>query len=687
MRIRAVFYFLIFFLFSVQSYSNHRVVAKEEIDLDEYRGRITRMVGFLEHLFNTVGSEKTKASEKKEVINFSYLKVFDSPGVQIEDDLDQDRKVLINKNVQAYLKDIDFFYRNVKFDFEVQEITVNTNSENKQFFRVKTIRKLNGVSQDGMRVDNNQERFIEINLNEANEDLKIASIYTTKLTSEEVMNKWWAANSFEWKVIFKRAIMEEGTPSFEQLKQIKQLEALDISYNKYIVDFSPLRMLNNLKTLNLNSTKIKDLKDIRNLQQLKKLDISNTAVASINELAYLKNLEVLLIENTPISSLEPLYKMPYLSKLYCKNTKVQGVDINALKRANPNLEINYDVEINTTSWWAEVTDTWKEIFNQKVAFAGAEPSSSELANIENIEELDLAGNEGLRTLNSIQFVKGLRKLDISGTNVTDISALTQLTNLEYLDVSENWITDITPLYQLENLKFLNIDNIQATSEDIEQYVATHPETKVIYKANEHTIWFLNLSPAWKEVLLQQAGYNKDQVLKTNQIFDIFYIKKINIIGRNDIESLDPLSNLLQLEELYFANTMKINDLTPLSNLNSIKVIDCSFNPITDLGPLENLGNLKSLNVSNTYVSSLDALQRLYSLEKLHMSSSRVNDLKDVRNLTNLKEIKLSNTDVKSLSPLITLLDLENIECYNTKISAKDIQKFREIRPEVEITHY
>jgi hypothetical protein len=172
MRIRAVFYFLIFFLFSVQSYSNHRVVAKEEIDLDEYRGRITRMVGFLEHLFNTVGSEKTKASEKKEVINFSYLKVFDSPGVQIEDDLDQDRKVLINKNVQAYLKDIDFFYRNVKFDFEVQEITVNTNSENKQFFRVKTIRKLNGVSQDGMRVDNNQERFIEINLNEANEDLK-----------------------------------------------------------------------------------------------------------------------------------------------------------------------------------------------------------------------------------------------------------------------------------------------------------------------------------------------------------------------------------------------------------------------------------------------------------------------------------------------------------------------------------
>ena len=46
-------------------------------------------------------------------------------------------------------------------------------------FKVSLSRNLQGITIDGDTVNNNQPRYIEVNLDQENRDLKIASIYTT----------------------------------------------------------------------------------------------------------------------------------------------------------------------------------------------------------------------------------------------------------------------------------------------------------------------------------------------------------------------------------------------------------------------------------------------------------------------------------------------------------------------------
>ena len=73
--------------------------------------KVEDQVRFLEFLLNTLGDAQSSARDKDVIIRESYLKIFRDGKVQIEDDLLADRKVVTNKDVQAYLKDIEFFIK------------------------------------------------------------------------------------------------------------------------------------------------------------------------------------------------------------------------------------------------------------------------------------------------------------------------------------------------------------------------------------------------------------------------------------------------------------------------------------------------------------------------------------------------------------------------------------------------
>ncbi len=652
----------------------------------EEEGRINRMVGFLEHILNTVGNDNTAAKDKEEIISTSYLKLFANPEVQIEDDLDQERSVVINKSVQAYLKDVDFFYKNARFKFTIEDISVHKN-DTKTYFKVRTSRALNSVTLEGQPVSDNITRFIEINFDESTEDLKIASIYTTKLSTAEFLKKWWDGNSFEWKVIFKRAIQEENEPSTDQLKKITQLKTVDVSFNKYITDYKALTMLEGLEELNVSNTKFDNLNFIRNCRKLKKLDISNTPVTSLSELTYLKSLQVLIIDDTHIKTLQPLYDLDNLQQLYCRNTDLPSFEIGSLQEAFPNLSIKHNIEVSQATWWSEIDNGWKDAFASKVSFVGVEPSLSEMSNIESIVELDLTGNGNISTLDPVKHLKNIKVLKCAKTNISDISTIVNLRNLEYLDVSENWVSDISPLYQMNNLKVVNLDKTQVSEADIKEFVESNPSIRVIHNLMEYTIWYIKLPEVWKKAFKKGAGLENKKDITPEEIFDLLYVKEVDLTENRDITDLEPLKSLKNLEVLKFGNTMKVNTLEPLRNLKSLKYIDCSFNPIEDLEPLMQLSNLKFLNISNTYVNSLEPLKDLFSLETIYMNSSKVTDLKHIRNLENLREIKFSSTSVNSLSPLITLMELKKIECFNAKVSKKEVDKYKSIRPDVDIIFY
>jgi len=106
--------------------------------------------------------------------------------------------------VVAYLKDINFFSKEAKFEFTIEKIDQGTTSENHNFYKVSLHRNLSGTTSDGKTVNNSILRFIEVNFNPKDQDLKIVSIYTHEINEKYALRNWWNQLSYEWQALFKK---------------------------------------------------------------------------------------------------------------------------------------------------------------------------------------------------------------------------------------------------------------------------------------------------------------------------------------------------------------------------------------------------------------------------------------------------------------------------------------------------
>ncbi|CAG1770729.1 Internalin H [uncultured bacterium] len=148
---------------------------------------------------------------------------------------------------------------------------------------------------------------------------------------------------------------------------------------------------------------------------------------------------------------------------------------------------------------------------------------------------------------------------------------------------------------------------------------------------------------------------------------------------------EEISELVWLEELSLSQYLwnksfwlratdntktNLNDLTPLSSLNALRILFISNTQVSDLTPLSGLTALQKLNASNTQVSDLTPLSNLSVLQELYISKTQVSDLMPLSGLTALQILDASNTQVSDLTPLSDLsgLGLRKIFVANTQVS-------------------
>lgn len=72
-------------------------------------------------------------------------------------------------------------------------------------------------------------------------------------------------------------------------------------------------------------------------------------------------------------------------------------------------------------------------------------------------------------LDMSSFSSNLKKVDINGSDLTDVSELANYKKLETVDISDNLITDVSALESLPNLKSLNISNNSISNLNIENF--------------------------------------------------------------------------------------------------------------------------------------------------------------------------------------------------------------------------
>ncbi len=306
----------LFFVFLTNSIKAQKLGDYSQQQVKSYQSKAEDQVRFLGFLLNTLGNEKSSNRDKDVIIRESYKKIFKDAKVQVEDDLTENRKVLINKDITAYLKDIDFFFKQVKFDFDIKEVEPFLRENGELSFKVTLNRTLKGVGLEGESILNTKKRFIEINLNPETDELQIASIYTTKVSRDEALKEWWNSLSYGWKTIFKEKLkLSDDSVSLSQLNQIAALDSIDLSGNTFIVGIEPLTMLVDLKSINLSNTKIQDISPLSSLTEIKKLNISNTAISDISFLRYAEKMENLDISFTQITNIDDLLNLNQLKNL------------------------------------------------------------------------------------------------------------------------------------------------------------------------------------------------------------------------------------------------------------------------------------------------------------------------------------------------------------------------------------
>jgi len=846
MRTNSLILFLFFFCgLNVSFAQDNNETQADGAVADHYQDDITFMVQSFQTILNLLGDPEVSRQDKDEIINASYLKFFENNKVQIEDDLDPNRVLPINKNVQSYLQDVVFFYKNIEFTFDINEISKGLNDNDQVYYKVSMEERIEGVNLYGEPLKEVNLRYVELNLDEKAQEFKIVSVYTTKLSELEDMAAWWNQLDISWRTYFAGSlfiddsttiaslliqspnlnindtvIREEmdtlyfNTPQlFKSIKEVlsweevviqpsdsinnltplskfSKLKSVDFS-DCLIDDVSPLRSLLSLTSINADGSLVSSLKDLQFLSALQKVSIDNTGIydlavsaswtnlqalsmeqsqiidlsflselstltkldlkenrasdyavlsklpnlisldlsatsfqdirsintltklhsvylngtslSSLNGISDSLNLAIIAIDNTSIADLSPLNDLAALKMVYCDSSLVKLDNVKTFINANPGVLVIYETK-SLQTWWTHLNENLKDFIRSRVDSITEPPQTETLHQIIFTESVNLSGQKSINSLEGFQQLINLKKLDISGTEVSDLSPLSGITQLNELNVSNTPVVDISPLGKNANLKILDVQNTQVNNleslislQDLEIVKAdssaiTQKEALAFMRANKAlllyqssflTQWWGNLSNEWVHFFSKKMDFNKNPSAKELQQLvntDSLEIYNLQII------SYDPLTEFKLLNYLSL-DKMKTTDLKPLLKLNELRSLRINNGVVGDLLTIGGLKQLTELDLSTTSTSDLEFLVSLPNISTLNLSGTAVESIKVLAGFNKLEYLDLSNTRIKKINYLDDIMTLKELKLTNTNLNPKRIDSFKKTRPDVDVIIY
>lgn len=546
------------------------------------------MVETLAYYFNLLGGNRSSIAEKETIINSSYLKLFANEKVQIEDDLQEDRSTVIYKDVQAYLKDIDFFFEEAYFEFEIQNAEKLLKDDQQPYYRVELIRNLEAVSLNGDSINTTKKRYIELNT-DGNNELKIASIYTTKISKEKQLREWWGSLTLEWKRVFQKKLgLMYDSLSKDELFNLVTIDSLNLSGNDLILDLEPIYQLTALKHLKISNTWVNDLRPLLSINKLQSLDVSNTSVFDLQYLKYHKDIRMLNLSNCHVEDFSVLKGFDKLRELNLNG--IAGTDLSFIADLK-NLEV------------LKLDDS-KGI------------DMLNFASMQNLKELHLKNSDAINIM-GMAGLKQLTTLDLSGTEISSLQGFDQLKSLQTLRIDNTDVSDLSPLMNLSQLKIVYANGTALTDETIDQF-STESKSLLVTNSDQLMAWWNDLPSALKNRLGDKM-----------QTFN---------------PEVEDLSALVRMDSLD-ASQSGLKDLGVLSRFQSLKYLDISGNRISTLNGAELSSRLISLRANDTDINSLVSLSGLSNLENLEARNTAISDLSQIAALPKLRQLDLDGANI------------------------------------------
>jgi hypothetical protein len=181
------------------------------------------------------------------------------------------------------------------------------------------------------------------------------------------------------------------------------------------------------------------------------------------------------------------------------------------------------------------------------------------------------------------------------------------------------------------------------------------------------------------VYLSECGITDERLLEmviNNEISS--NVTNLYLLG-NQITDISPLSKLINLKVLDLSCN-KIDDLNPLSSLINLRQLYLTDNQITDISPLSELLNLESLDLDDNRISNIFPLSSLTNLGgsygTLILSRNQITDITPLSNLTKLEWLDLRYNQITDFTPLESLTNLTFVTLHDNPATDEHIAEVR-----------
>lgn len=221
----------------------------------------------------------------------------------------------------------------------------------------------------------------------------------------------------------------------------------------------------------------------------------------------------------------------------------------------------------------------------------------------------------------------LYSVNLSNTQVSDLTPLTSMTSLSSIWLDNTQVSDLTPLSSMTLLNTLMLDSTQVS--DL---------TPLAAFTSMDTLW---LQKTMVSDLTPLSGMTKMQTL---------------MLDGAPVTDLTPLAGMILLKTLSLDDT-KISDLTPLTAMTKMQMLRLQATRVTDLTPLTAMTQMHTLSFQHTGVADLVPLAGMTEMQALYLSDTKVADLTPLIAMTEMQTLFFYKTDVSDLKPISNMTKL------------------------------
>ena len=299
---------------------------------------------------------------------------------------------------------------------------------------------------------------------------------------------------------------------------------------------------------------------------------------------------------------------------------------------------------------------------------------SPIGQLQNIEKLDLSSVPA-KGLEPLRHLTKLKSLIWRNCHAMDYSPLSSLTEIEQLDLRDSAISDLTAIAALRALADLNCSGAPVVD------LAPLAKLRRLRKLNIAATKVNDVGSLSRLSELIDLDVSGLRDLDWRSVSDLRALKKLNAVNAAKIDAAT-LVSLGQLQSLSLLNTRvenaqyfaelkslrslmfhysDITDIRYLSALLNIEFLLLSKCQIKDFSPIASLPKLRELRVDGSPLHTLESLGKHSQLAILDISETQISDLSGISSLMpNVVELDIIGLSVRSYAPLLNLKELKAI---------------------------